>query len=114
MIIDHGPFKDGLPAIHPGESLADDLEEMDMTAEELDRALAVPWGTVEAVLEGRRPITADLALRLSHYLGTTARIWMDLQSVYDLKVALKKSGHDIEEQVQPRPDMPFPSEDWED
>lgn len=90
MKIDGGSIRDGMPPIHPGEGLADDLEAMEMSAEEFDQALAVPCGTIAAVLEERRSIDAELALRLSHHFGTTARLWMDLQVCYDLKVAERK------------------------
>ena len=72
-----------------------------MSAEEFDRVLAVPPGTISAIIEGRCDITAVLALRLSHYFGTSARVWMDMQNTYDLKVAMRKWGREIEEQVQP-------------
>ena len=114
MKIDGGPIRDGMPPIHPGEGLADDLEAMEMSAEEFDQALAVPYGTIAAILEERRGIDAELALRLSHYFGTTARLWMDLQVTYDLKVAERKVGPRILKEVTPRPDIPerIP-EDWE-
>ena len=102
MRIDDGPFSNGLPPTHPGEHLGDDLEAIEMSAEEFDRVLAVPPGTVSAIIEGRCDITAVLALRLSHYFGTSARVWMDMQNTYDLKVAMRKWGGEIEEKVQPR------------
>ena len=73
-----------------------------MSAEEFDRVLAVPSGTISAIIEGRSDITAVLALRLSHYFGTSARVWMDMQNTYDLKVAMRKWGREIKEQVQPK------------
>ena len=106
MKIDDRPFKNGMPPIHPGEGLADDLEAMEMGPEEFDRALAIPSGTTAAILEGRRDIDAELALRLSHYFGTTARIWMDLQATHDLKVAERTWGPRILKEVQPRQDRP--------
>jgi addiction module HigA family antidote len=115
MKIDGGSIRDGMPPIHPGEGLADDLEAMEMSAEEFDQALAVPCGMIAAVLEERRSIDAELALRLSHYFGTTARLWMDLQVCYDLKVAERKVGPRIFKEVTPRPDMlPRVPEDWEE
>ncbi len=73
-----------------------------MSAEEFDKVLAVSTGTIAAIVEGRCDITAVLALRLSHYFGTSARVWMDMQNTYDLKVAMRKWGPEIEKQVQPR------------
>ena len=103
MKIDGGPFRDGIPPIHPGESLADDLNEMEVTPQEFDVLLAVSPGTTAALLDGCRDIDAELALRLSHYFGMSARFWMDLQSTHDLKVAEKKVGPKILKEVQPAP-----------
>ena len=103
MKIDDRPFKNGMPPMHPGESLADDLNEMEVSPQEFDALLAVPAGTTEAVLAGRRDIDAEFALRLSHYFGGTARFWMDLQNSYDLKIAERKSGPQILREVKPAP-----------
>ena len=103
MLIDDRPIKNGMPPIHPGESLADDLSEMEVSPEEFDIILAVAPGTTRAVLEGSRDIDAEFALRLSHYFGTTARFWMNLQVSYDLKVAEKKVGSKILREVKPKP-----------
>lgn len=102
MRIDDGPFNNGLSPTHPGEHLSDDLEAMEMSAEDFDKVLAVPSGTIAAIVEGRSSINAVLALRLSHYFGTSARVWMDMQNTYDLKVAMRKWGSEIEKQVRPR------------
>ena len=106
MEIDGRPIKDRMPPIHPGESLADDLEAIGMLPEEFDRALSIPPGTTAAILAGRRNIDAELALRLSHYFGTTALIWMDLQVIHDLKVTEREVGPKILKEVQPRPGIP--------
>ncbi|CAI8018180.1 Virulence-associated protein I [Geodia barretti] len=98
------PVKDGLPAIHPGEILADELKEIGMSADELDRCLAVPAGTVAAILHEKRGIDADFALRLARYFGAGERLWMNLQTSYDLKIAEGKSGVAIAKQVKPRDD----------
>ena len=103
MKIDDRPFKNGMPPVHPGESLADDLSEMEVTPQEFDALLAVPLGTTEALLDGRRDMDAEYALRLSHYFGGTARFWMNLQVSYDLKVAEKKVGPKILKEVKPKP-----------
>ncbi len=112
MKIDDRPFKDGMPPMHPGEFLADDLNEMEVTPEEFDTILSVPEGTVLALVEGRRNMDAEMALRLSHYFGTTARIWMELQIIHDLKVAERKHGKAILKQVKPCPPnlMRFPGD----
>ena len=105
MKIEDGVFKDGMPPMHPGEFLADDLNEMEVTPQEFDAILAVPPGTVAAVVEGRRDIDAEFALRLSHYFGTTARIWMNLQSIHDLKIAEQRVGPKILKDVKPVPNL---------
>lgn len=103
MRIDDRPFKNGMPPVHPGEILADELNEMEVTPQEFDAMLAVAPGTVAAIIEGRRDMDAEFALRLSHYFDGTARIWMNLQISYDLKVAEKKVGPKILKEVQPAP-----------
>ena len=84
-----------LNAIHPGEHLADELKELGMSAAELARQLDVPTNRVTEILNGRRAITGDTALRLAHFLGTTAEFWLNLQSLYEIRVAQKKAGKSI-------------------
>jgi addiction module HigA family antidote len=78
-------------AIHPGEHLAEELNALDMSAAELARNLDVPTNRVTQILNGQRAITGDTALRLAHYFGTTPEFWLNLQSLYDLRVARQKS-----------------------
>jgi antitoxin HigA-1 len=78
-------------AIHPGEHLAEELKALDMSSAELARNLEVPTNRVIHILKGRRAITGDTALRLAHYFGTTPEFWLNLQSLYDLRVARQKS-----------------------
>lgn len=84
-----------LNAIHPGEHLAEELKELGMSAAELARQLDVPTNRVTEILNGRRGITGDTALRLAHFLGTTAEFWLNLQSLYEIRVAQKKAGKSI-------------------
>jgi addiction module HigA family antidote len=84
-----------LTAIHPGEHLAEELKELDMSAAELARQLDVPTNRVTEILNGRRAITGDTALRLAHFFGTTAEFWLNLQSLYELRLAQKKAGKSI-------------------
>jgi addiction module HigA family antidote len=84
-----------LTAIHPGEHLAEELKELSMSAAELARQLDVPTNRVTEILNGRRAITGDTALRLAHFFGTTAEFWLNLQSLYELRVAQKKAGKSI-------------------
>ena len=79
-------------AIHPGEHLAEELRELGMSAAELARNLKVPTNRVTAILNGHRAITGDTALRLAHFFGTSAEFWLNLQSLYELRVAQKKAG----------------------
>jgi addiction module HigA family antidote len=79
-------------AIHPGEHLAEELNELGMSASELARKLGVPTNRITAILNGRRSITADTALRLAHFFGTSANFWLNLQVLYDLRIAEQKTG----------------------
>lgn len=82
-------------AIHPGEHLAEELRELEMSAAELARQLDVPTNRITEILNGRRAITGDTALRLSHFFGTTAEFWLNLQSLYEIHRAKQKSGKSI-------------------
>ncbi len=82
-------------AIHPGEHLAEELVALGMSASELARKLGVPPNRVTAILNGQRGITGDTALRLGHFFGTTAQFWLNLQTLYELRVAERKSGKAI-------------------
>jgi addiction module HigA family antidote len=82
-------------AIHPGEHLAEELELLDMSAAELARKIDVPTNRVTQILNGERSITGDTALRLAHFFGTSPEFWLNLQSLYELRLAQKKSGKAI-------------------
>jgi len=82
-------------AIHPGEHLAVELKELGMSAAELARKLDVPTNRITGILNGQRAITGDTALRLAHFFGTRAEFWLNLQSLYELRVADKKAGKSI-------------------
>ena len=82
-------------AIHPGKHLAEELKELGMSAAELARQLNVPTNRVTEILNSRRALTGDTALRLAHFFGTTAEFWLNLQSLYDIRLAEKKSGKSI-------------------
>ena len=84
-----------LTAIHPGEHLAEELKELNMSAAELARRLDVPTNRVTAILNGQRSITGDTALRLAHFFGTSAEFWLNLQSLYEIRLAWKKAGKSI-------------------
>jgi len=82
-------------AIHPGEHLAEELEALAMSAAELARKLDVPTNRVTQILNGTRSITGDTALRLGHFFGTSAQFWLNLQSLYELRIAQRKAGRAI-------------------
>jgi addiction module HigA family antidote len=82
-------------AIHPGEHLAEELKELGMSAAELARKLDVPTNRITGILNGQRAITGDTALRLAHFFGTSAEFWLNLQSLYELRIALKRAGKSI-------------------
>ena len=81
--------------IHPGEHLREELNTLGMTAAGLSRQLDVPTNRVTAILNGQRAITGDTALRLAHFFGTSPEFWLNLQSLYDLRVAQQKAGKAI-------------------
>jgi len=95
-------FRNGMRPVHPGEILRDELDELGMSAKALAEALDVPANRISAILKGQRGITADTALRLSRYLGTTPQVWLNLQKAFDLRVAELESGKDIAKRVKPR------------
>lgn len=78
--------------IHPGAHLAERLAELNMSAAELGRRLAVPTNRITGILNGQRGITGDTALRLGHFFGMPAEHWLNLQAVYELGVAERKLG----------------------
>ena len=84
-------------AIHPGEHLAEELKALDMSAAELARQLDVPTNRVTQILNGTRAITGDTALRLAHFFGTSAEFWLNLQSLYELRLAQNKAGKSIKD-----------------
>jgi antitoxin HigA-1 len=84
-----------ITAIHPGEHLAEELDELEMSAAELARRIRVPTNRVTQIVNGRRSITGDTALRLAHFFGTSAQFWLNLQSLYDLRIAEEKAGRSI-------------------
>lgn len=90
------------PPIHPGEILAEELKFLDMTASALARELDVPVNRVTQILNGERGITADTALRLSRWLGTSPDLWLNLQSRYELRKAEAEVGDEIRLRIRPR------------
>ena len=81
--------------IHPGEHLVEELKALNMSAAELARRLKVPTNRITQILNGTRAITGDTALRLAHFFGTSAEFWLNLQSLYELRLAKEKAGKAI-------------------
>jgi addiction module HigA family antidote len=84
-----------ITAIHPGEHLAEELKEIGMSAAELARQLGVPTNRITGIINGQRAITGDTALRLGHFFGTSPEFWLNLQSLYELRLAEQKAGKSI-------------------
>ena len=87
--------------IHPGEVLAGELEELEMTAAELARSLHVPSNRLYQLIAGKRAMTADTALRLEQWLGVEAAFWMNLQKSYELDLASEQVGEEIKRTITP-------------
>lgn len=94
--------------IHPGEILADELKEIGMTAPELSKRLGVPNSRLSQILNGKRDITADTALRLGQFFGTGPDLWLNLQKAYELDIARQKIGASLKsiKRYHPTPAQP--------
>ncbi len=89
--------------IHPGEVLADELAELDMSAAQLAREIHVPANRIYQLIAGKRAMTADTALRLQQWLGVEAGFWLNLQKSYELDLASDQVGDEIKRTIRPRP-----------
>ena len=94
--------KDDMTPLHPGAILSEELKELGLSPLEFDAALALPAGATKPLLEQCAGVTAELALRLGRYFGTTPRFWMDMQNAYDVRVVERKHGVAIAAQITPR------------
>jgi antitoxin HigA-1 len=97
-----------LRAVHPGDILRHDfMDPLGLSAYRLAKELGVTAPTVNEIVRRRRAVTAEMALRLSRYFGTTAQLWQNLQSQYDLEIACQKIGKKVQSGIQPlaRPDL---------
>ena len=97
--------------IHPGEILADELAEISMTAADLAKRIGVPNNRVYQIVNGKRDITADTALRLGQFFGTGPELWMNLQKAYELDIARQNMGDKLKriKRYQPTQSHPHPS-----
>ena len=85
----------GRTPIHPGEVLGEELTLLNMSVAEFARQIKVPTNRITGILHGRRAITADTALRLGHWFGTSAQFWLNLQMLYELRLAENETGAEI-------------------
>jgi antitoxin HigA-1 len=83
------------PPIHPGMILSDELEELNLTATALARHINVPANRVTQIIQGKRAVTGDTALRLGHWFCNSPQFWLNLQSQYDLRIAEAEAGKDV-------------------
>ena len=79
-------------AVHPGEILKDELDELGVTPTEFARQIDVPPNRVSQIIAGKRAVTGDTALRFGHWFGTEPQFWLNLQSAYEICIAEKKGG----------------------
>lgn len=86
--------------IHPGRFLADEMETLGINASQLAEILHVPANRIYQILKGQRSMTADTALRLSQWLGTSAEMWLNLQKLYELRLAEQREGERIRRTIR--------------
>ena len=94
--------RNGMRPVHPGEILREELDTLGLSASALSKALDVPVNRITLILRGQRSVTADTALRLARYFGTTPELWLNLQKTWELRRAEIETGHRIAGQVKPR------------
>ncbi|MGO9202525.1 MAG: HigA family addiction module antitoxin [Limisphaerales bacterium] len=102
-----GTRKNKLPPVHPGEVLREEfMKPLKLSASAVAKGLGVTQATVRLLIRGRRGVSAELALRLARYVGTTAEFWIGLQGQYDLDVAQDETEERIAKEVQRCPLLP--------
>ena len=94
--------RNGMRPVHPGEILREELDEIGLSANALAKALGVPVNRVTMILNGQRGVSADTALRLATYFGTTPQLWLNLQKTWELRRTEIEVGLEIARQVTPR------------
>ena len=94
--------------IHPGEHLAEELQTLGMSAAELGRNLDVPTNRITQIINGQRAVTGDTALRLAHFFGTSAEFWLNLQNLYELRIAQQEAGSAIQALPTLKSSAPIP------
>ena len=88
-------------AVHPGRILKRELANRQLSANQLALALRLPSGRITDIMNGKRGISPDTALRLARYFGNNARFWLNLQTAYELAVAERETGQKIQDEVRP-------------
>lgn len=94
--------RNGMRPVHPGEILREELDELGLSANALSKALGVPVNRVTMILNGQRGVSADTALRLATYFGTTPQLWLNLQKTWELRRTEIEAGREIAKEVTPR------------
>ena len=94
-------IENGMRPVHPGEILGDELRTLGLSANALSRRLDVPVNRITAILQGRRSVTANTALRLARFFGTSPQVWMNLQKTYELRREEIEAGREIAKRVTP-------------
>ncbi len=94
--------RNGMRPVHPGEILREELDGLGLSANALSKALGVPVNRVTMILNGQRGVSADTALRLATYFGTTPQLWLNLQKTWELRRTEIEAGREIAKQVTPR------------
>jgi len=95
-------FKNGMRPVHPGEVLLEDyIKPLGMSVHALSKALHVPYSRLREIVDGKRGVSADTALRLERYFGSEAQGWLNLQTAYDLRVAEKAVARQIKKDIEP-------------
>lgn len=94
--------KNGMRPVHPGEILREELDVLGLSANALSKALGVPVSRITMILNCQRGVSADTALRLARYFGTTPQLWLNLQKTWELRTAEIEAGREIAESVTPR------------
>jgi addiction module HigA family antidote len=99
--------------IHPGEHLAEELKTLNMSAAELARRIDVPTNRITQILNGERSITGDTALRLAHFFGTSPEFWLNLQNLYELRLAEQRAGRAIQALPRLKPSASIPRKKYD-
>ena len=94
-------IENGMRPVHPGEILREERKALGLSANALSNRLGVPVNRITAILQGRRSVTANTALRLARFFGTSPQVWMNLQKTYELRREEIEAGREIAKRVTP-------------